>query len=318
MPSLVLLCVTLGRNFPRRIAAAHSPPEDHALRGPARKLALFLPLTFALSAVFYALIARAGTLQTTGGLYVVGLMWSPGVAALATQLITEGNVNGLGWRSGKTRYLLLSVALPLGLVGVTYAAVWLTGLGGFPNMAFIERIAGEMGFEGTAAQTILIFAVVSSTFGLMTASATALGEEIGWRGLLVPALNRLTGFTGAALISGAVWAVWHYPLILFADYRSEAPPGYALACFTVMAVAFGVVMAWMRLKSGSLWTAVLLHAAHNVFVQTIFTPLTADTGPTKYVVDEFGAGLAVAYLLAAVVFWRMRDQLPAPERGPAA
>jgi membrane protease YdiL (CAAX protease family) len=284
------------------------------LRGPARKLALFLPLTFALSAVFYALIARAGTLQTTGGLYVVGLMWSPGVAALATQYITEGNLDGLGWRSGKTRYLLLSVALPLVLVGATYLAVWLSGLGGFPNPDFVAQIAADTGFEGSPAQTILLFVVVSSTFGLMTASATALGEEIGWRGLLVPALDRLTGFTGAALISGGVWAVWHYPVILLADYRSEAPLGYALACFTVMAVAFGVVMAWFRLKSGSLWTAVLLHAAHNVFVQTIFTPLTVDTGPTKYVIDEFGIGLAVAYTLAAVVFWRMRDQLPAPDQ----
>jgi hypothetical protein len=59
---------------------------------------------------------------------------------------------------------------------------------------------------------------------------------------------------------------------------------------------------------------VLLHAAHNVFVQTIFTPLTVDTGPTEYVIDEFGIGLAVVYTLAAVVFWWMRDRLPAPDQ----
>jgi hypothetical protein len=51
------------------------------------------------------------------------------------------------------------------------------------------------------------------------------------------------------------------------------------------------------------------HAAHNVFIQMIFTPLTTDTGVTEYVIDEFGAGLAIVYAAVALVFWRMRDQL---------
>ena len=37
-------------------------------------------------------------------------------------------------------------------------------------------------------------------------------------------------------------------------------------------IAISFVFAWMRLKSGSLWTGALLHASHNLYVQTIFTP----------------------------------------------
>ncbi len=278
-----------------------------------KRLTIFLLLTFALSGIFYLLIARAGTLQASGGLYIAGLMWSPGVAALVTQIVTRGGLQGLGWRWDKTRYQLLSIGLPFLLVAVTYGIVWLTGLGGFPDPAFVDEVAGQVDLEVSRTVTILIYVLVSATLGLVTSSLTALGEEIGWRGLLVPELSKIAGFTTTALVSGGIWAVWHYPVILFADYHSAVPIWYALICFTVMAVAFSFVMAWLRLKSGSVWTAMFLHAAHNVSVQTIFTPLTADTGPTEYVIDEFGVGLAIAYVAAAFVCWRLRDRLPLHE-----
>ncbi len=274
-----------------------------------KELTIFLALTIVLSAVFYVVIAQAGSMQAGGGLYVAGLMWSPGVAALVARLVVRGNLGGLGWRWGKTRYQLLSIAVPFLVVLGTYGVVWVTGLGGFPDPAFVEEISGQLGFEATRTQTILIYTVVSGTVGLATSSLTALGEEIGWRGLLLPDLAQLTGFTRAALITGAVWAVWHVPAMVFADYGGEAPLWYSIACFTVMAVAFSVIIAWIRLRSGSVWTAMFAHAAHNVFVQTVFTPLTADTGITEYVIGEFGIGLAIAYALVAFVFWQMRDRV---------
>ena len=48
-----------------------------------------------------------------------------------------------------------------------------------------------------------------------------------------------------------------------------------------------------RMKSGSLWTGVILHASHNLFIQAILTPLTIDNGKTMYYIDEF----ELAYLL---------------------
>jgi membrane protease YdiL (CAAX protease family) len=274
-----------------------------------RRLVMFLILTFAISSVFYMLIARAGSMHARGGLYVAGLMWSPGVAALVTQFVTQGNLRGLGWRWGKTRYQLLSIGLPFLAALVTYGIVWLTGLGSFPNPAFVDEAAGRVGLEASPTLAIVIYVLVSSTFGLVTSSFTALGEEIGWRGLLVPALSEVTDFTKTSLISGAIWAIWHSPVILFADYHGNVPIWYALICFTVMAVAFSFIMAWIRLKSGSVWTAMFLHASHNLFVQGIFTPLTMDTGHTAYVIDEFGVGLALTYVAVAFVFWRMRGRL---------
>ena len=126
----------------------------------------------------------------------------------------------------------------------------------------------------------------------------------------MPELARVTTFTRTALIAGAAWAAYHYPLILFANYNSSTPTWFALIVFTWMVVASSFVYAWLRLKSGSVWTGVILHASHNLFIQEIFDPLTTDTGFTKYVTTEFGVGLALGYTVLAIYFWRRRGELP--------
>jgi membrane protease YdiL (CAAX protease family) len=60
------------------------------------------------------------------------------------------------------------------------------------------------------------------------------------------------------------------------------------------------ILGWLRLRSGSVWPCALLHASHNLFIQAIFDPLTADTGAARYLTTEFGLGLAILISLAAV------------------
>jgi len=76
-----------------------------------------------------------------------------------------------------------------------------------------------------------------------------------------------------------------------------------------MVISISVVFAWMRLKSGSLWTGALLHASHNLYIQAIFTPLTRDTGKTAWYIDEFGAVVPIVVLCFAIYFWRRRNEL---------
>ncbi len=90
----------------------------------------------------------------------------------------------------------------------------------------------------------------------------ALGEEIGWRGWLLPKLMPL-GTLPALLISGVIWALWHAPLVLLGYNYGSAPGWLALACMSAMCVVVGAVLAWTRLRSGSVWPAALGHGAFN-------------------------------------------------------
>lgn len=275
-----------------------------------KKIAVFLGITLTVSCLFYYLIIQAGTLMAAGGLYVLLLMWTPGAAGIITQLIFEHSLKGMGWKPGKFKYLALAYIIPVLYCVVVYGFTWISGLGTFPSAEFLTNLAASYpGLAGT--QGLLIFTAIMSTLGVVSSMLSALGEEIGWRGLLVPEMAKIMPYTRVSFISGAIWALWHMPLIFFADYKLPGVPvWYGAAMFLIMVIGISFVFAWLRLKSGSLWTAAILHASHNLFVQAVFTPVTGQNAVTPYIIDEFGCGLAIAICIVAFLFWRKRSELP--------
>jgi len=273
-----------------------------------KKITIFLSLTVLFSALSYIPMISAGTIGIQGGLFVFTLMWSPGLAAILTQLIANRSLRGMGWRLGSARWLGIAYILPVIYALPVYVFTWLTGLGIFPNPSRIARLAEE--YSSTNTTTIVaIFVLFSLTLDMVGPLLSALGEEIGWRGLFVPELAKTTNFTKTALISGVVWAAWHMPGIFLADLNDSGTPNlYAGTMYAVLIIALSFPFAWLTLKSGSLWPAVLLHAFHNQLIMGILDKLTGKTLITPYITGEFGVGLALTGLVVAYVFWRA--QLP--------
>ncbi|MCE1254020.1 MAG: hypothetical protein LWX83_10790, partial [Anaerolineae bacterium] len=73
-----------------------------------KKIFTFLLITLLVSGVFYYLIISSGSLESMGGLWVLLLMWTPGLAGLITQLVFNRSLRGMGWKPGKVKYLLLA------------------------------------------------------------------------------------------------------------------------------------------------------------------------------------------------------------------
>lgn len=90
----------------------------------------------------------------------------------------------------------------------------------------------------------------------------ALGEELGWRGWLLPKLMPL-GTVWALLLSGTIWGLWHAPLILLGYNYPDAPGWLGLLCMVGTCILFGAVFGWLRIRSGSIWPAALAHGAFN-------------------------------------------------------
>jgi len=270
-----------------------------------KKIAVFYGLTLVFSNVFNGFELHAGKMDAGNLLFVTGTMWSPGLAALLTKRLFGEPISELPWKWGGARYAWLAYLIPVAYALPVYLVAWLTPLGGFLERDFLTRTATQFGWSGLSPVVILIlFVLITSTIGLVAKTARALGEEIGWRGFLVPELNKVVGFTGVSVISGLMWAAYHFPVLLFGDYNKGAPAWYSLTCFTLMVVASSFIMAWLTLRSRSLWPAAIFHGSHNLFIQSIFTPLTRDTGPTKYVIDEFGIGLRITISVGALLAWR--------------
>jgi len=264
-------------------------------------VAVFLATLAVLSAPFYLYLFRAPD-PRWGPLQTWGFMWCPGLAALLTRLVVAHGVGGLGWRWGGTARLLLGVlTVPYALCATVYVTVWLLGLGRF-DPTRIEELAARLGIAPA-----LLLALVPVLVPLSTAlgMAATLGEELGWRGLLAPRLAALAGFVPGSLMVGVVWALWHYPLIivLLPRFHTGLPLAYAAACFTATLMCLSLVYTWLRLRTGSVWPAVLLHAA-SARAQELFEGMTASTGPTHYFTFEYGIGFVLVALAVVLVFGR--------------
>ena len=261
------------------------------------QVATFVAVTYVWSWIFMYLAISAGEITPVAAL---GGMWSPFVGLLVTRMLfpvgrRRGSLAGLGWKWGETRWQLWSYFLPVLYVGAAHSAAWALGFADFA-----DATAGPM----------ILRVLRAVALGTVLGSIAAFGEEIGWHGYLVPQLYARMGFTKTAFTRGIIWSVWHYPLIIGGVYgTTETPLWYRLVCFTVTLTAVSFAFSWLRIKSGSLWTGVLLHAMHNLYLQEVFPSLTVDLPRTPYVTDEFGAFSAAAAVIVAVVFWLKRGDL---------
>jgi uncharacterized protein len=204
-------------------------------------LITFLALTFGLSAIFYVWSFSGVSLEQV----VPPLMCIPAVAAIITQLVFYPTLSSLGWRLGPLRYLALVILIPIVYCLVIYVPAWLTGLGRFDRDSLGK---------------LLPFLPMAFVSGLLM----SLGEEIGWRGFLAPTFYRGLGFAWAGIGTGIIWGLWHMPLIVGGGYDAGTPAWYGIPCFMISVTGMAVMLAWLRLRSGSLWPATLFHCVHNL------------------------------------------------------
>lgn len=281
----------------------HSPKRQ----SPFIVIGIFIALTVVLYPIGFWLIFRLSS--------ATPLMLSVGAATILTCLITRTSLRGLGWHWGSWRFHGLSYFLPLGYVAVAYGLIWASGVGGWYDTAFVleQKESYNLGAWSNAAVIAFQF-LMTATVSFVLLLPSVLGEELGWRGLLVPQLSKLMPFTGVALVSGLLWAVWHWPLMFMGLYGNEATPVvYQLVCFTLCIMSMSVIMTYIRLKTDSLWPAVIFHMSHNVFLQKFFGSMTAVKANSAWFVDEFGAVVPAVLLVLAVFFWKKRNSEFQPE-----
>jgi uncharacterized protein len=274
-----------------------------------RAIPVYLLVTWTVSSLFYFLIIKSAGTRAAGGAYTTGLMWCPAVGALLTCKYLRRSVGSLGWKWDQTRYQVLSYLIPLGYSTFIYGIAWLTGIAALNPIQTGDAFSRFFGLGPLPrAFGIGLYFLVVATVGVIQNCATTLGEEIGWRGFLVPELAKRFSFTATAVLSGVIWALWHVPIIVFAGYN-VGTGWYGLAVVSANMIVLCFVLTWLRLKSGSLWTGVILHASHNHFIQQFFDPMTAYTGRTKYILGEFGVAFTLVVGILAAYFWMRRAEV---------
>jgi len=261
-------------------------------------LATFLVLLVVFYGLGYWLIYRMG--QATP------LMLSVGAATLVTCFVRKRKLSTLGWQWGEWKYQWASYLIPLAIVFTSYLIIWMCGLGDFYSVEFLLKQKENYNLSHWNDLAILAFHfLLISTISFFVSLPSILGEEVGWRGFLVPELSKIMSFTGVALVSGFVWSLFHWPLIILGLYGNEVTPLlYQLSVFSIFITATGITMAYFRMKTNSVWPAVIYHASSNIFIQKLFTPLTVPNSHSAWFIDEFGIVIAAVATFVALYYLR--------------
>lgn len=213
-------------------------------------LGLFFALTFALTWGLAALLilfpepisALFGELSYTHPLFILAV-YSPGFAGIFVVWRHHG-MRGLGsffrrltlWRMSGAWWLLLIVGIP----ALFYAGA---------------------AIKGTATEPFPF----SHWHAALPALAAALFigpiEELGWRGVALPLLQRRYTPLVASLILGGIWGLWHVPAFLLSGVPQEA---WAFGPYFMAVVAISVLLTPMFNDArGSILIAVLFHFQMN-------------------------------------------------------
>lgn len=235
-------------------------------------------------------------------LYVGALMMTPTLAAFVTLKLRGRSISSLPWSWGGFRANWAGYLIPVVYISVSYGLVWFFGFGGAGDPETLAEWRGALGLSDAplwAVTTLMIVLMASVQF--VKSLGTIAGEEIGWRGFLVWELRKIMSFEATCLVSGLLWAVWHYPIIIVYGGGDTL---VQLACFTVMVTAMSVIMTFYTFRSNSLWPAVMFHGAHNIYIQKIFTPLTLETEQTAFWIDEYGVMVPLVVTVLALIYWR--------------
>lgn len=223
------------------------PPAREAQRLRRRGVATYLALAFGLA--WAPFLAVPLGLDTGAALL---MPWAPAIAGVAVRRwVTREGFGDAGLRPNPGRWPLYLVALawPFAAHPLRVALACALGLAP-PGFTF------PWGLAAPSPRDLLAWALLP-----LAVAPILFGEEFGWRGYLQVRL--LTGRPlAAAVATGVLWGVWHYPLALLGGGPVPGVAG-SLLLYPLVTTVSSVFLGWLRRRSGSVWAPSVAHAANN-------------------------------------------------------
>ena len=246
--------------------------------------------------------------QTTALVSWALAMWMPGIAALiVTRFVEKEKLTTLNLgKLGTKGIYFWAWFVPIIMVLITGLLTWAFGLGTFDSeFSIITDSLAQLPEDLPTSPLVFLAVQIASSITLAPLFNTlfALGEELGWRGFLLPKLLP-SGQTEAILMSGIIWGVWHAPAILQGLNYPEYPilGVFLMLVFTVL---LGVFLSWLYLETRSPWAPALAHGTINAVASLpmlFFLEMDITWGGTIASVT----GWVSLALVAAYLYWKKR------------
>jgi len=259
------------------------------------RVATFLGVLVGLALVFEAVAFALGVpLVSIASAY----MFTPMVAGAATVWRSDVGFREVGLRLGAFRWHLIAAVAPVVLAFSTLAVSLLVpGIAynpGIDLVPWLDLPGGGLGLIATIGLVLVL--------GVTVNAVLAFGEEFGWRGYLLWELAPL-GFWRASILIGAVWGLWHAPVIV-EGYNYASFPYLGVLVMIPATITFSVLYTYLVVRARSVLAAVFFHGVFNASGGVVIA-LTLTDSPAlgQLVASPVGVASMVVFLLVWVIIY---------------
>lgn len=222
-------------------------------------------------------------------------MLMPGIGAIVTRrYIQHAPIVKPGWYRGSPTAAVIII--------LACAALW--GIPRLIDVIWGSSMLGPIGFW-------LYLWIIISAFEYLI---PAFGEELGWRGFLLPELLPI-GTGKAVTLHGAIWGAWHWPIVIapFINevFTAKGNSGLgenlmivlvSLPALVLASIFLGAIFGYVAMRFGGLLLVTLMHAYYDYFRDTLGLMLV----PGKYADKLMPGGFLVIVILAIICFVKVR------------
>lgn len=247
--------------------------QQEAKRRAGIYLLLVLGVCFALGVLSFFMPGEDGVFVF--GILQKGFTAFPVMAALFTRLLTKDKSSwNLDFRIWKNKKMLLFSAFSPGIAIIVGAGIYYIF---YPaelqkNIKALFDFCAQYGLPDNIevnTGTILITAIVLWLISVVAIPIhiLELGEELGWRGYLLPQLYKIMSTRKAVMLNGILWGIVHAPLVFFGfNYENEywGAPYTGILLMIVFCVSIGIWMSYTMVKTKNCMYSAVIHGAVNV------------------------------------------------------
>ncbi|WP_243064039.1 CPBP family intramembrane glutamic endopeptidase [Humibacter sp. RRB41] len=292
---------------------APAPNHPFPTKVPWISVAAFIVIAYGLAWLVALPLWLSGEgLSTPGAIFLIVLMmYTPGAAALIVAFSVQRprprplpEYLGLWPLRPAKRVIWLTTAGLLGSILLIVVSVFVSAAFGLVSLDLVHFSGFEQTLNAAAGGVIIpipvgllvVIQLVSLPFASLFNAFATIGEELGWRGWLLPSLRPL-GTWPALIITGIVWGLWHAPIILL-GYDFDQPNAFGVVMMVGGCLFLGILIGWLRLRSGSIWPSVFAHAGFNGAAGFLGLVIAAGAKPDPVIVGALGL---VPWLVMAVI-----------------
>lgn len=236
-----------------------------------KRIVIFTVLTVAIAWAVFLLVPALGLAYGSGMsiIIVAAAMFVPALGSILTRLITKEGFRKMYLRpnfKGHGKAYLVLFFGPTLLILLGMGIYFLVFPGTFdPELTMIQKMSqAAVGLTPTTLLLVSLAQVV--VIGPVVNIIPTLGEELGWRGYLLPKLREIFPDRKALVITGVIWGLWHLPVIVMGHNYGTGYAGYpwlGILMMTVFCVSLGIIEGYATIKLGSAIPAAMIHSTVN-------------------------------------------------------